>query len=128
MDLQIFGEQKMAVIVLDNTGNAEYYEKELVLENIGCNTVIKALEKGKSEISLRFQSKVMAEAELLEMVVTVESPFLKPVEEVILLKKNRDVSEIETVKKAIEHLGNRVRDVKMAKERTKGITFYGATL
>lgn len=31
----------------------------------------------------------MAENDLLELKVTVESPFLKPVEEVILLKKLR---------------------------------------
>ena len=54
----------------------------------------------------------MAENDLLEIKVSVESPFLKSVSETIYLKKVRDVSEEETVKKAIDHLSKKVKNLR----------------
>jgi hypothetical protein len=67
------------LIVLDGATRVEYFEKEIILESIGVNTFIKALEKAKQEIKVYFIRKVEAENHLLEIRVTVESPFLKPV-------------------------------------------------
>ncbi len=67
------------MIVLDGATRVEYFEKEIILESIGVNTFIKALEKAKQEIKVYFIRKVEAENHLLEIRVTVESPFLKPV-------------------------------------------------
>jgi len=67
------------LIVLDGATRVEYFEKEIILEFIGVNTFIKALEKAKQEIKVYFIRKVEAENHLLEIRVTVESPFLKPV-------------------------------------------------
>ena len=67
------------MIVLDGATRVEYFEKEIILEFIGVNTFIKALEKAKQEIKVYFIRKVEAENHLLEIRVTVESPFLKPV-------------------------------------------------
>lgn len=58
----------------------------------------------------------------------MESPFLKPVEEVILLKKIREVSEEETVKKALDHLSRKVKELKESNEKSKITTYYGANL
>ena len=54
----------------------------------------------------------MAENDLLEIKVSVESPFLKSVSETIYLKKVRDVSEEETIKKAIDHLSKKVKNLR----------------
>jgi len=42
----------------------------------------------------------------------VECPFLKPVEEVILLKKVRDIGEAEAVKKSIDRISRRIKEIK----------------
>lgn len=65
--------------MVDGVTRVEYFEKEIILESIGVNTFIKALEKAKQEIKVYFTRKNEAENDLLEIRVTVESPFLKPV-------------------------------------------------
>jgi|JI9StandDraft_2_1071091.scaffolds.fasta_scaffold153929_1 hypothetical protein len=89
---------------------------------------MKAFEKAKQEIKVDLVKKAMAENELLEIKVTVESPFLKPVKELILLKKIREVSEEETVKKALDHLAKKVKELKDSNEKSKVTTYYGATM
>ena len=73
---------------------------------------MKALDKTKQEIQVHFSRKSISENECLEIKVTVDSPFLKPVQELILLKKIRDVSEEETLKKTLDHLSKRVKELK----------------
>ena len=50
------------------------------------------------------------------MRVIVESAFLKPVSETILLKKVREISEEETVKKSLDFLSKKVKDLKSSNE------------
>lgn len=102
--------------------------KDVLLENIGVNTLAKGFEKAKQEIRVSLSAKKVEETELLEIKVAVESPFLKPVEEVIMLKKSREVSEEETVKKSLEFLSKKVKDLKESNESNKLTTYYGATL
>ena len=106
----------------------EYFEKEIILESIGVNTFIKALEKTKQEIKVYFSRKTEAENELLQIKVTVESPFLKPVQEVFFCKKIREVSEEETLKKSLEHLSKKIKDLKENNEKNNLSTFCGSTL
>mgnify|MGYP000923749948 CR=1 FL=1 len=93
LDLAISGERKLSITIIDSGSKAEYYEKDVMLIHIGVNTLIKALLRDKQEIKVYFTRKNEAENDLLELRVTVDSPFLKPVEEIIVLKKIRDVSE-----------------------------------
>jgi hypothetical protein len=51
--------------VVDSATRVEYFEKEIILEFIGVNTFIKALEKTKQEIKVYFSRKTEAENELL---------------------------------------------------------------
>jgi hypothetical protein len=44
--------------------------------------------------------------------VLVEMPFIKSVTETIYLKKIREVSESETVKKAIDNLAKKIKKIK----------------
>ena len=100
----------------------------MILETVGTNTLIKGLEQTKQEIKIEFAKRNMAENDLLEVKVIVESPFLKPVAEIILLKKIREVSEEETVKKSLDHLANKIKEMKSSNEKNKLTTFYGSTL
>ena len=73
----------------DSLARVEYHEPECILENIGVNTLLKALEQSKQEIKVSFSKNKIEENDLLEVRVIVESAFLKPVSETILLKKVR---------------------------------------
>ena len=53
---------------------------------------------------------------------------MKPVHEVISLKKLRDVSEEESVKKALDFLAKKVKNLKESKEHNKLNTYYGGLL
>lgn len=44
------------------------------------------------------------------------------------MKKVRDVSETETVKKAIDHLGKRIKELKESKDKNKLTTYFGGEL
>lgn len=44
--------------------------------------------------------------------VQVSSQFLRPVEEVIYINKFRDVSEAEALKKSIDYLNKRMKDLR----------------
>ena len=65
LDLVVFGERKLSMSVIDNVSRVEYHEKDILLETIGVNTLMKALEKTKQEIKLSFVAKNMAENNLL---------------------------------------------------------------
>lgn len=41
------GERKLAITIIDSSSKSEFFEKELVLEQIGVSTLIKAFEKSK---------------------------------------------------------------------------------
>ena len=77
---------------------------------------------------MSFNKAKVEESDLLELKVTVESAFLKPVHEVISLKKLRDVSEEESVKKALDFLAKKVKKLKESKEHNKLNTYYGGVL
>jgi hypothetical protein len=70
------------------------------------------LERSKKEILVHFEQRQVGDNSLLEVQVVVESPFLKPVREILLLRKVRDVGEAEAVRKTIDRLGKRIREAK----------------
>jgi hypothetical protein len=45
-----------------------------------------------------------------------------------LLKKSREVSETEALKKSIDYLNKKIKDIKESNDKNKVSTFYGATL
>jgi hypothetical protein len=128
IELTLFGERKLSITVIDTLERLEYFEKDVVLEAIGANTLVKAFEQTKQEIQVAFSKTNMAENDLLQLKVTVESPFLKPLVETILLKKLREVSEEETVRHALDHLSRKVKELKESNENSNIKTYYGAVL
>ena len=48
IELLIFNDRKLSLNIIDTLGRVEYQEKEVVLETISANTIIKALEKTKA--------------------------------------------------------------------------------
>lgn len=85
-------DRRLSISISDSLRKAEYFEKDLVLENIVVNTLGKALERSIKDIRIHFQPKNTEEISLIEVRVTVESTFLKGVEEIFYLKKVRDIS------------------------------------
>lgn len=53
--------------------------RDVKLEVIGANTMIKALQRSNPDISVGFANKVIGDEMFLEIKVKVDSPFLKPV-------------------------------------------------
>lgn len=53
-----------------------------------------------------------AENAILKIDVLVASQFLKPVEQVIYLKKSRDISESEILKNAVGLLSTKIKNLK----------------
>jgi hypothetical protein len=51
------GEKRLSINIVDSSSKSEYYEKELVLEQIGVSTLIKAFEKTKKEITFSIEQK-----------------------------------------------------------------------
>lgn len=49
---------------------------------------------------------------VLEIDVLVASQFLKPVEEIIYLKKSRDISESEILKNSVSLLSSKIKSIK----------------
>jgi hypothetical protein len=83
------GERRLAISIIDSSTKSEYYEKDLTLEQIGVSTLIKAFEKSKKEITFKIDHKKGGEFEMVELQVQVESQFLRPVQEIIYIKKIR---------------------------------------
>lgn len=62
------------------------------------------------------------------MKVTVESLFLKSIEETILLQNMRELSEADTFKKTLDCLSKKVQELKDSNNKNKIKTYYSATL
>ena len=79
----------------------------------------------KIEIKLEMRVNKSAEDASLQIDVLVSSQFLKPVEETILLKKKRDISESEVLTKAVEYLGQRMKNIKEKNDPAPHSTYIG---
>lgn len=77
IEIDIQGEKKLSLTITDAITRNEFYEKDIELTNVGVNTLIKAFEKTKKEIQIFIKEKYEAENHLLEITLTVDSPFLK---------------------------------------------------
>jgi hypothetical protein len=64
----------------------------------------------------------------LQLIIKVESPFLKSVEEIVYLKKVRDVSEAEALQKSIDYLNKRIKDINESSVSNLKTTYYGIEL
>ena len=117
-------DKKLSLLVSDQLERVEFEEKQLTLSDISVSTLMKAFEQNKIEIKLDIKINKTAEDTLLQIDILVSSQFLKPVEETILLKKKRDITESEVLTKAVEHLGQRMRDIK-EKEDPSHSTYCG---
>ncbi len=53
---------------------------------------------------------------MIEIKVTVESQFLRPVQQTIYIKKLREVSEAESLKKSIDYLNKKMKDLKASEQ------------
>ena len=49
---------------------------------------------------------------MIELKVQVDSQFLRPVQETLYIKKTRQVSEAEALKKSIDYLTKKIKDLK----------------
>jgi hypothetical protein len=47
IEINPMGEKRLSVNIMEVGSKSEYYEKELVLEQVGVSTLIKAFEKSK---------------------------------------------------------------------------------
>jgi hypothetical protein len=79
VEIDVLGERKLALTIIDSLTRAEFYASEVQLKSIGTNTVIKALERVKEEIKIDFTQKLISDELHLVIKVFVESTFLKPV-------------------------------------------------
>ena len=116
----------MSLVVSDQLERIEFEEKQLTLTNIAVSTLMKAFEQNKIEIKLEMKINKSAEETTLQIDVLVSSQFLKPVEETILLKKKRSISESEVLTKAVEHLGKRMKDIKEKNDPSPHTTYVGS--
>ena len=128
IEIDIQGQKKLTLTITDAITRNEFYEKDIELTNIGVNTLMKGFEKTKKEIQILIKEKHQSENHLLELTLTVDSPFLKQLRQCIVLKKSREVSEAEAVKKAMDNLGRKLRTFKQSSAKNKVTTFYGANL
>lgn len=53
----------------------------------------------------------------------MESQFLRPVEEILYIKKIREVSEAEALKKSIDYLNKKMKDLKTSEEKDRKDAF-----
>ena len=51
------GEKRLTISIMDYSSKSEFFENELVLEQIGVSTLIKAFDKSKKEISFTVDHK-----------------------------------------------------------------------
>ena len=51
---------------------------------------------------------------MIEIKVKVDSQFLRPVEETLYIKKSRQVSDAEVLKKSIDYLSKKIKDLKLS--------------
>ena len=107
--LNPFSDKKLDLSVLDPVTKMEFHDKMLTLTNIGTATLMKALEKKLIEVKMDMKVNETPEGPTLQINVLVASQFLRPVEELIVLKKARDVSESEVLKKAIDMLATKIK-------------------
>jgi hypothetical protein len=47
IELDVIGERTLAITVIDSLARIEFHEKELQLETIGTNTLLKAFDRSK---------------------------------------------------------------------------------
>lgn len=57
----------------------------------------------------------------------MESQFLRPVEEILYIKKIREVSEAEALKKSIDYLNKKMKDLKTSEEKDRKDSFLVST-
>lgn len=107
-----FSEKKLAITVVDPFEKAEFTEKLLTLTNIGTTTLMKALERKMLEVKMGIKVNKTPENTILQIDVLVASQFLKPVEEVIYIKKTRDISESEVLRNAVGLLSSKIKGLK----------------
>lgn len=98
--------------MVDPFEKVEYHEKLLTLTNIGTTTLMKALEKKMLEVKMGIKVNKSPENSVLQIDVLVASQFLKPVEEVIYIKKSRDISESEVLRNAVSLLSSKIKGLK----------------
>ena len=64
------------------------------------------------EVKMSMKVNKAGDKAILQIDVLVASQFLKPVEEVIYLKKSRDISESEILKNAVSLLSTKIKTLK----------------
>ena len=126
IQLVVVAPKKLTVTLLDTDTSEEYHAEGVELKQIGCNTVCRALSVQKEPILPTFRKK-HGENEGIEVVISVESPFLKTVEESFFLPKVREVGVVEIAKKAVDRLSSKVRELSQHKHKLP-ISYYGGHL
>ena len=71
ISLRVASERKLSLTVADSLAQVEYHDPECILENIGVNTLLKALEQSKQEIKVSFCKNRIEENDILEVKVIV---------------------------------------------------------
>ena len=57
IEINPMGEKRLTISIMDYSSKSEFFENELVLEQIGVSTLIKAFDKSKKEISFTVDHK-----------------------------------------------------------------------
>lgn len=113
---------------MDPIEKIEFHEKMLTLSNIGTATLMKALEGKMIEVKMSMKVNKTPENTILQVDVLVASQFLKPVEEVLYIKKSRDISESEVLRNAVGLLSSKIKALKENEKAGPNIIRTGTSL
>lgn len=120
-----YSEKKLQITVVDPFEKVEFHEKLLTLTNIGTTTLMKALERKMLEVKMGMKVNKTPDNTILQIDVLVASQFLKPVEEVIYVKKSRDISEAEILRNGVALLTSKVKSLKDSEKQGPNIVHVG---